>query len=125
MSSQKFSLIKRMQSFTFAFNGIKLLLREEHNSRIHLFIAACAITAGGFLNLSGLEWIAIVFAIGFVIVMEIINTSIENIADFISPDRHEKIKIIKDLSAAAVLISVLTAVAVGTIVFLPKILELC
>ena len=72
-------------------------------------------------NLNATEWTAIIFSIGLVITAEIINTAIENIADFISPDKSEKIKKIKDLSAAAVLISALTALAIGLIVFIPKI----
>lgn len=72
-------------------------------------------------DLNALEWVAITFSIGLVITVEIINTVIENIADFISPDKNEKIKKIKDLSAAAVLISAITAVTIGLIVFIPKI----
>jgi diacylglycerol kinase len=55
-----------------------------------------------------------------VITAEIINTAIEQIANFISPDKNENIKKIKDLSAAAVLISAVTALSVGLIVFIPK-----
>ncbi len=68
-----------------------------------------------------MEWIAIVFAIGFVFVVEVINTVIENITDFISPDENFSIKKIKDMSAGAVLISAIIAVVIGLIVFLPKV----
>lgn len=123
MKNQKFSISQRLKSFPHAFNGLKILLREEHNARIHFVAAILVIIAGVVLKISTEEWITLVFAIGFVITAEIINSSIENIADFISPEKHEKIKKIKDLAAAGVLISAATALIVGLIIFLPKILE--
>ncbi len=125
MKNQKFSIRERLKSFGFAFNGLKILIREEHNARIHLFAVVCVTVAGVFLKISVSEWIAIVFAFGFVIAMEIINSVIENIADFVSPEKHEMIKKIKDLSAAAVLIAAITAFIIGLIIFVPKILVLC
>ena len=124
MKNQKFSISQRLKSFGHAFNGLKILLKEEHNASIHLVVAILVVIAGIVLKISTVEWIAIVFAIGFVITTEIINSSIENIADFISPEKHEKIKKIKDLAAAGVLISAVAALIIGMIIFLPKILEL-
>jgi diacylglycerol kinase len=123
MKNQKFSITQRLRSFAYAFNGLKILLKEEHNARLHLIAATVAVIAGVVLNISAMEWIAIVFATAFVITTEIINSSIENMADFISPEKHEKIKKIKDLAAAGVLISAVAALIVGMIIFLPKILE--
>ncbi len=123
MKQQNFSLFNRIESFKFAFNGLKILVREEHNSRVHLLVGICVLILGALLGISTLEWIAIVFAIGFVIALETINSVIENMADFISPEKHGKIKKMKDLSAAAVLISVITAVVIGLIVFLPKLVQ--
>jgi diacylglycerol kinase len=123
--SKSFSLSKRIQSFRYAFNGIKTVLREEHNARIHLAAAVIVIISGFVFRISANEWLAIILSVGFVITIEIINSSIENLCDFVSPDKHDLIKKIKDLSAAAVLISALTAVATGILVFLPKIISLC
>ncbi len=117
MEHNKFSIKKRLKSFVFAFNGLGILLKEEHNSRIHLIASVIAIIAAILFKLNTFEWIAIIFSIGLVITVEIINTVIENVADFIAPGKNEKIKKIKDLSAAAVLISSITAL----IIFLPKI----
>ena len=124
MKEQKFSILKRLKSFRFAFNGLGILLREEHNSRIHLFAAICALIAGFIFGISSLEWIAVIFAIGFVISLELINSAIENISDFVCPERHDSIKKIKDLAAGGVLIGAITALAVGLIVFLPRIIDL-
>jgi len=125
MKGQKFSFRNRLKSFGFAFNGIKVLIREEHNARIHLLAVVCIIIAGFAFKISSLEWIAVVVSFGFVIAMEIVNSAIEGISDFISPDKHEMIKKIKDLSAAAVLIAAITAFIIGLIIFVPKIIELC
>lgn len=124
MKNQKFSLSQRVKSFTYAFNGLKILLKEEHNARLHLLAAIIVMIAGVILEVSTIEWIALIFSIGFIITTEILNSSIENIADFISPAKHEKIKKIKDLAAAGVLISAVTALIVGLIIFLPKIEKL-
>jgi diacylglycerol kinase len=124
MERNKFTFFKRLMSFKHAFNGLKILLREEHNSRIHVFATVVVIILGSIFDLNTYEWIAIIFSIGLVIISEIINTAIENISDFISPEKNEKIKKIKDLSAAAVLVSAITAFLIGFMVFIPKI-NLC
>ena len=124
MQQSKFSIKKRIKSFSFAFNGLKLLIKEEHNIRIHVFATICVVVLGLVLSLSAWEWVAIVFSIGFVFAMEAVNSAIERIADFISPQKHDMIKKIKDISAAFVLMAALTALIVGLIIFIPKLLLL-
>lgn len=118
MKSKNFSIRKRINSFRFAISGLKILIQEEHNARIHLVAALVVIAAGFLFNISTAEWLAIVFAIALVFITELINTAIENIADFVSPGKQEQIRKIKDLSAAAVLVSALIAAVVGILVFL-------
>lgn len=124
VKNEKFSITKRFKSFGYAFNGLKILFKEEHNARIHLLATIIVIGLAWFFKISSLEWIAILFAVGFVIVTEILNTAIENVSDFISPEKHDAIKKIKDLSAGAVLISSIIALVIGVIVFIPKCLNL-
>lgn len=121
---KKFSLQQRIRSFGYAFNGLKILFREEHNSRIHLLAAIAAIVTGFYFHIAFIEWVAIVCAIGLVFSLELINSSIEAIADFVSPEKNALIKKAKDLSAAAVIVSALVALVIGFIVFLPKIINL-
>jgi len=121
MKSQKNSLKKRLKSFVHAFNGLKIALKEEHNMKIHLVATLCVLVLAVFFNINKYEWIAIIFVIGFVFTMELINSAIENMADFISLEKHDSIKKIKDLSAAAVLISAVVAFLIGLIIFLPRI----
>lgn len=123
MKQPKFSFAHRIKSFRYAFNGLKILWKEEHNARIHVVFVLLVILTGLILNVNSSDWISLVFAMGLVITVEIINSSIENLADFASPQIHPHIKKIKDLSAAAVLISAITALIIGLIVFVPKIWE--
>jgi len=124
MKQKNFSIVQRFTSFGYAFNGLKIMLKEEHNSRIHLLAAIMVVIAGFFFQLSALEWTVIVFAIGMVFAFELMNSAIENIADFVSPGKNHQIKKIKDLSAAAVLMAVITTVVIGLIVFVPKIISM-
>lgn len=122
MDKSRFSIKSRIYSFKYAFAGLKVLLKEEHNSRIHLAAAIAVVIAGFYFRISRMEWIALVLCISSVIVAEMFNTAIEDICDFISPGKHEKIKRIKDLASAAVLFCAITAVVVGLIIFLPRII---
>lgn len=116
------TIINRLKSFKYAVNGLWILVRDEPNSRIHVIAAAVAIFFGFYFQLNNHEWMAIIFAIGLVLLTEIMNTAIENVADFISPKYDVRIKRIKDLAASGVLVSAIVAVAIGLIVFLPKLL---
>ena len=124
MKQEKFSIRKRLKSFTYAYNGLKVLLREEHNSRIHLFATVCVVVAGVLLKISLLEWVAVAFAVGLVFSGEIFNSAVEDLSDVVCPERDERIKKVKDLAAAAVLVNAITAAVIGFLVFLPKIIQL-
>jgi diacylglycerol kinase len=122
MKEENFSIKKRLLSFSYAFDGLRILFKEEHNSRIHLLAAVVAIILGVLLEISSLEWIAIVFSIGLVFAFEILNSALENLADYASPEKNDLIRKAKDLSAAAVFVAAMAALTVGFIIFLPKIL---
>ena len=98
------------------------LSQFQHNAWIHLLSALLVIFMGFYMSLSITEWCFIVFAIGFVFVAEIINTSIEYLTDLVSPNYHEKAKKVKDLAAGGVLIASIIALSIGLIIFLPKLL---
>lgn len=96
------------------------LLKYEHNARIHLVAALCAIFAGVLFDISAMEWCAIIICIGLVISAEALNSAIEALADKITTDRDPLIGRAKDLGAAAVTLLALVAVVVGLIIFFPK-----
>lgn len=124
MKQEKFSIRKRLKSFGYAFAGLRVLFREEHNSRIHAVAALLAVLTGVVLHISAGEWLAVVIVIGMVFAAEIFNSSLERTADFIKTERDDRKRDIKDLGAAAVLVCAITATVVGVIVFLPKIIAL-
>ena len=113
-----------MQSFKYAFNGLRIILREESNAWIHFCIAICVLTAGFLLKISVVEWTVVIFCIGLVFALELINSAIENIADFVSKEYHDLIKKTKDLAAGAVLIGAIVVAIIGLIIFAPKIIGL-
>ncbi len=119
--NKKFSFYKRIQSFKYAFNGLKILFREEHNARIHLAVSLLVVICGFIFRISIVEWMIICLAIGLVISMEIINSAIENLSDFVSPEYHKLIQKVKDLSAVAVLVCSISSVIIGSLIFIPKI----
>ncbi|WP_017258997.1 diacylglycerol kinase family protein [Pedobacter arcticus] len=123
-SNQKFSLKSRVASFKYAINGFRTLLEYEHNARVHLLFTVFVIIVGFLLGISALEWALIVFAIGFVFVAEVFNTCVEEICNFICPEQNSKIKKVKDLAALAVLLSAVTAVTVGLLILVPKVIAL-
>lgn len=123
MKNDGFTLKKRLKSFKFAFNGIYMLIKHEHNAWIHCFAAICVISAGFHYGISSHEWVAVIFAIGSVLAAEAVNSSIEALADLVSPQYNEAIKKTKDMAAGAVLIIAIAAAAVGLIIFVPKMID--
>lgn len=120
MKNDGFTFRKRLLSFRYAFNGIRLLISKEHNAWIHCFAAVCVVIAGILLKISKMEWIAVVIVIGAVLAAEAVNSALEAIADFVSPEYSEAIKRTKDLAAGAVLLIAIAAAIVGGIIFFPK-----
>jgi diacylglycerol kinase (ATP) len=122
MKQQQFSLRSRLNSLGFAFNGLHTFFKQEPNARIHLFTTVTVFIAAVYFKVSLTEAIALVIATGFVWVAEIFNTAIERIMDFISTEKNSSIKFIKDLAACGVLVSSVTAMITGAIVFIPKLI---
>lgn len=123
MQQEKFSIKKRIKSFSYAFAGLKVLFKEEHNARIHAVATVLVVAAGILFRITPGEWMAVVICIGMVISAEIVNSSLERCADFIKQERDDRKRDIKDLGAAAVLVCAIAAAVVGCIVFIPYIIQ--
>jgi diacylglycerol kinase len=123
MHSDKFSMRSRIESFKYAFNGLRLLLKNEHNSRIHLLAALVALSMGIILKINLPEWCLIIIVVGIVFLTELLNSSLETLADIVKPERNELIRRVKDYAAAAVFISAIISVIVGGLIFIPKIFK--
>lgn len=113
------SATSRKNSFAYAFNGIRLLLSREPNAKLHAIATAVAIAAGIVQDISATRWAVLAMVIGLVWVTEALNTCIEQLCNFSCGDQyHPAIKVIKDISAAAVLIAAIASVAAGVFIFI-------
>ena len=116
--------MKLFRSFRFAFNGLGYALRTQQNFRIHLVILLGVIIAGWGLHVDKTEWMFIIICAMLVLILELINTALEYLCDVVTTELHPGIKIIKDVSAAAVLLGAIGSAVVGMIIFLPKLATL-
>ncbi len=122
---QKKRGMKRLiNSFKFSFRGIKYAFKYEQSMSIHVVISFLIIILGFILGLNLIEWVLILILMGCVISSELINTSIEAVLDLTYPNIHPIAKIAKDTSAAAVLIFSIIAFTGGSLILVPKIIDL-
>src|SRR4051794_41119236 len=116
--------MKFVRSFGYAWQGIQYCYKTQLNFRVQLKVLTFAIIAGFALHISNVEWLFIVVCSVAVLTLELINTAIEHLCDTVTKDIHPSIKIIKDASAAAVLLGAAGSLVIGAIIFLPKIIGL-
>ncbi len=112
---------KYSEKFSNAFRGMYIAFKVTRHAFIHVIATLIVVVLGFYFKISSFEWIALVFAIGFVLVSEVFNTAIEIDMDLTSPEYHPYARDTKDVAAGAVLLSSFVAIVVGLIVFLPKI----
>lgn len=122
--TKRFLIVDRIKSFGFAFAGMAVMLRTQHNAWIHLASTIAAVSAGLWFGVSRDEWIWLVLAIVAVWTAEALNTAFELLCDVASPEFHPLVKQAKDVAAAAVLIAAVGASIVGLLVFAPHLMAL-
>ncbi|MCZ4318436.1 diacylglycerol kinase family protein [Aequorivita viscosa] len=111
---------KRLKAFRYAFKGAFLLLRHEASIQVQTALAIVMTIAGFYFEISAVEWMFQIFAIGLILSVEGLNTAVEKIADFVHPDFHNKIGFIKDVAAGAVFFAAVTAIIIGCFIYIPK-----
>jgi len=121
---KRFSLIARARSFKYAFRGLQIIFKTQHNFWIQITAAIVVVVLGTLLHIAPVEWCVIILAMAAVLVTEAINTAFEIDIDLTSPEYHPYAKDTKDVAAGAVLISVIGAALIGGIIFIPKIFVL-
>ncbi|MDC7998066.1 diacylglycerol kinase [Gilvibacter sediminis] len=110
---------KRLMAFKYAGRGAWLLLKNEASIQVQAVIALVVTVAGFYFEITATEWVLQFFAIGLVMATEGANTAIEEIANFIHPERHPKIGYIKDVAAGAVFFAAVIAIVIGCIIYIP------
>lgn len=114
-------LVKRLKSILYAFNGALFLIKTESSIQVQTVIALLVTIAGFYFEISRMEWILQCLAIGLVLGIEGLNSAIEALSDFIHPQQHNKIGLIKDISAGAVFLAAIFAIVVGLLIYFPKV----
>ena len=110
-----------LHSFNWAFDGIVHALHYERNMWVHFGLAGLVLVASLFFALTRLEVIALLVAISFVLITEMLNTAIEHLVDLVTDQEDPRAKVAKDVAAGAVLIAAVNAIAVAYLVFYDKI----
>nr|WP_294938973.1 diacylglycerol kinase family protein [uncultured Flavobacterium sp.] len=112
----------RLKSIGYAVKGAIKLITTEHSVMVQSSIAVLLVIAGIYYDISTTEWMFQVLAFGMVLSIEGLNTAVEKIADFVHPDYHERIGFIKDIAAGAVFFAAMSAIAIGMIIYVPRIM---
>jgi len=107
----------------FALHGIKQFFSMDRNGQIQMVIGITAIILGFTVSLTPFQWLLVLFCIGLVISLEMINSAIERFCDLVTTEFHPGIKIIKDVAAGAVLVASITSLIIGLIIFIPALVQ--
>ena len=111
-----------LKSFKYAFSGISYVLKTSRNFKIQLIFAVISLMIGFFLQISQSNYVILIATIMSVLILEILNTSIESIVDLIVKKEFSSLaKISKDTSAGAVLLASINSVIIAVYIFVPKI----
>ena len=114
---------KFFKSVTFAAKGVQQFFSCDRNGKIQIVSGLTAIILGFTVSLSSFQWLLVLFCIGLVISLEMINSAIERYCDLVTTDFHPGIRIIKDVAAGAVLIASIMSLIIGLIIFIPALVE--
>jgi undecaprenol kinase len=121
---EKKKSIPLFDSFSFAIYGIRTAIKQERNLRIHCCISLIVIMASVAFSISSTEWVLVLLAIGGMIALELVNSSIERLVDLVTQEFHPLAKQAKDFAAGAVLSFAVISVIIGMIIFVPYFLRL-
>lgn len=122
MNRKDHFIVGRIKSIGYAFKGFWILITTEHSIITQLFFSILFIFAGFWFEITAIEWMMQIFGFGLLLTAEGLNTAVEEIADFIHPDHHQKIGKIKDISAGAVTFAALALICIVAITYLPKLI---
>lgn len=122
--NDKQSRLGFLKSFSYAIAGIATALKSEKNMRFHFYSSIVVLLISYYFSITKMEWLLILFAIGGMFALELVNTAIERVVDLVTGEYHPYAKQAKDLAAGAVFIYAILAVTIGIVIFLPYVLEL-
>ncbi len=106
--------------FREAFHGLKLGMRGQSSFAVHFFFAAMVVMVATVMQCDWLEWCLLAACIGGVLTVELLNSSLETLFHGLDIETKNRLKGVLDISAGAVLIASMTAVVIGSIIFLRR-----
>jgi undecaprenol kinase len=112
-------MYKRLRAFGYAFSGLFKAVKSEAHLKVFITAALLVILAGFYFELTVTDWLILIAFISVAISLELINSALEMLCDFCKPEQHPKIKYIKDVAAASVLVTVIGAVVAAVLIFKP------
>jgi diacylglycerol kinase (ATP) len=107
--------------FVFAAKGLAEAIRTQFNIRFHFVATFIALGMSFYFSLSHTEWCFIILSIAIVWIAELLNTALEYLTDFVSPEFNDIAGKVKDIAASAALVAAMASASIGLIIFLPKI----
>jgi diacylglycerol kinase (ATP) len=117
-------LVGRLKSIKYALRGTWILITTEDSVKVQMSFGVLVTIFGFYFGITSTEWMMQTFAIGLVLVAESANTAIEKIADFVNPEYHKQIEVIKDVAAGAPSFAAFTAIVICGIIYIPRIIAL-
>ena len=112
--------MKTINSFKNAFKGGAITFSSQRNFRFHVSVFIMVAVLGLLYKINLSEWCIFLQSSGLVLIAEMFNTSLEYLCDFITKEKKEEIRKVKDVAAGAVLIAALISLIIGVIIFLPR-----
>ncbi len=114
----------QIQSFFYAFRGLRFVYRQEKNFRIECIFSILVLLSFLVFDFTRIEMIVLILLCGAVLILEIVNTVGEHFLDLMKPRLSYQVKVVKDILAGMVLICVVLSVIVGCIIYIPAFIEL-
>jgi undecaprenol kinase len=112
-----------LSSFSFAISGILTAIQNERNMRFHLISSLIVLGLSFYFSISKIEWLLVLFTIGGMFALELMNTAIERVVDLVTAEYHPLAKQAKDIAAGAVFVYAVLAAIVGIMIYLPYVLK--
>lgn len=119
---KKRGLNRFFKSFTYSIDGLKYAYKYEQSMMIHVIATILVVAANIFFQVTGIEWLITIIAIGMVLSAELINTAIEAVVDLVTLEIHPLAKIAKDCGSAATFVLAMMAAVIGCVIYIPYIL---
>jgi len=123
LKKMKRFLSSRAEAFRYAFSGWWFVIRTQRNAWIHAIVSVLVVLVGLWLGLPSRDWAVVVISITLVWMAEFLNTALEAVVDLASPQQHHLARVGKDVGAAAVLITAISAMVIGIFILGPPLLE--